>query len=250
MKTQWDYSELAKSYLKRPNYAWPAISSMLKVISQKKSMVACDIGAGVAHLTLELSPFFNTVHAVEPNLEMRKLGIQRTKSLTNVRWFEGTGESTDQKSEQFDICTFGSSFNVCDRVRALNEVKRILKPKGWFVCMWNHRDLKNPIQEEIETIIKSNIEGFGYGRRREDQTDVINQSGFFEDVIRIQADVVHDLDVNEVITAWRSHASLQRQAGDKFEKIISDITAVFTNNHLTKIKIPYTTRIWLAQLRK
>ena len=250
MQTKWDYTELAESYLKRPNYAGSAISAMLKVLSQNKSMTACDIGAGVAHLTLELAPFFSTVHAVEPNLEMRKLGIHRTSELTNVTWFEGTGEATVQKSNQFDLCTFGSSFNVCDRPRALAEVKRILKPNGWFACMWNHRDLSDPIQSSVEEIIKSNIEGYGYGQRREDQTKIINESGFFEDVIRIEADVVYDLSVEEVVTAWRSHASLQRQAGNKFDKIINEIINHFDSNNLQKIKTPYTTRIWIAQLKE
>lgn len=249
MKTKWDYTELAKSYLKRPSYAPSAISTLLKVVSQNSSMSACDVGAGVAHLTLELEPFFNTIHAVEPNDEMRRLGIQRTESLKNIHWFDGTGENTTQESSKFDLCTFGSSFNVCDRMKALVEVKRILKPQGWFACMWNHRDLSDPVQSEIETIIKRNIESFGYGQRREDQTEIINKSNFFDNLIRIQGDVVHNLSVNEVITAWRSHASLQRQAGDKFETIISEITQFFTKNNLKTIRTPYTTRVWLARLK-
>ena len=250
METKWDYTELAESYLTRPNYASIAITTMLKTFSQNNSMTACDIGAGAAHLTLELAPFFSRVNAVEPNLEMKRLGILRTSEFSNVTWFEGTGEATAQKSNQFDVCTFGSSFNVCDRPRALTEVKRILKPNGWFACMWNHRDLSDPIQSSIEEIIKSNIEGYGYGQRREDQTHIINESGFFEDVIRIEADVVYDLSVEEVVTAWKSHASLQRQAGNKFDKIINEIINHFDSNNLQKIKTPYTTRIWIAQLKE
>jgi len=250
MKTKWDYTDLAESYLKRPNYASNAIIAMFKILSQNKSMTACDIGAGVAHLTLELAPFFSAVNAIEPNLEMRRLGIHRTRDQANVTWFEGTGEATAQKANQFDLCTFGSSFNVCDRVRALVEVKRILKPNGWFACMWNHRDLGDPIQSTIEEIIKSNIEEYGYGQRREDQTSIIKESGFFKDIIRIEADVTYDLSVEEVVTAWRSHASLQRQAGQKFNKIINEISNYFESNKCQKIKTPYTTRIWIAQLKE
>jgi ubiquinone/menaquinone biosynthesis C-methylase UbiE len=211
-------------------------------------MSACDIGAGVAHLTLELAPFFKDVHAVEPNFEMRKLGAQKTRDFNNVSWFDGTGETTRQEAGKFDICTFGSSFNVCHREKALEEVNRILKPGGWFACMWNHRDLNDPIQAEIEAIIKSNIDKFGYGARREDQTSVIKNSEYFEDVIRLQGDVVHNLAIDEVITAWRSHASLQRQAGANFEKIISEITNFLKQSKLEVIKTPYTTRIWIAKV--
>ena len=47
--------------------------------------------------------------------------------------------------ESYHMTTFGSSFNVCDRQKALLESKRILVKEGWFACMWNHRDLEDPI---------------------------------------------------------------------------------------------------------
>ena len=53
-----------------------------------------------------------------------------------------------------------------DRTKALKEVYRILKRKCWFAALWNHRDLENPIQMEIEKIIKSNIPNYDYGSRR------------------------------------------------------------------------------------
>ena len=56
--------------------------------------------------------------------------------------------------ESYHMTTFGSSFNVCDRQKALIESKRILVHRGWFACMWNHRDLEDPLQKEIESIIK------------------------------------------------------------------------------------------------
>ena len=48
-------------------------------MSITSEMSACDIGAGVAHLTLKLQPEFSKVYAVEPNDEMRKIGSERTK---------------------------------------------------------------------------------------------------------------------------------------------------------------------------
>ena len=157
MITEWDYTNLAEAYLKRPDYSKDAISSMASKMQLQKSQFACDVGAGVAHLTIPLLQMGLKVNAVEPNDAMRKIGSERTKGINDVSWFEGTGENTNQPDTTFDLVTFGSSFNVVNRERALLEVKRILKPMGWLAVMWNHRDLNDPVQSEIENIIKSNI---------------------------------------------------------------------------------------------
>ncbi len=79
MKTEWDYSDLAKAYLKRPNYSDEAITRMLEITSIGTSANACDVGAGVAHLTIELAKRGLNVIAVEPNDSMRKYGKMRTQ---------------------------------------------------------------------------------------------------------------------------------------------------------------------------
>ena len=145
MRTQWDYTALAHAYLKRPDYADAAIDAMLAIMGARKRDKICDVGAGLAHLTLMLAARDMDVTAVEPNDAMRANGIKRTKELTNVRWHEGIGEQTGQPSRSFDIVTFGSSFNVCDRPAALKESARILRLGGWFACLWNHRQLDDPI---------------------------------------------------------------------------------------------------------
>ena len=247
MKTNWDYTKLAEAYLKRPDYAPSAINKMFEKAKLKKGDLACDVGAGVAHLTLELFNRGLNVTAVEPNNAMRKNGIKRTHNL-NIKWFEGTGENTGIENSKFDIVTFGSSFNVCDRQLALRETLRILKPSGWFACMWNHRDIEtNAIQSKVENIIKKNIKGYGYGTRREDQTEEIEKSKLFGDVIYIEGKVTHNQSIKQQIEAWKSHATLERQAGDKFYKIINEIQEYFLSLRRDFIEIDYTTRVWMAK---
>ncbi|MDE7431716.1 MAG: class I SAM-dependent methyltransferase [Lachnospiraceae bacterium] len=249
MKTEWDYTDLAAAYLKRPDYAQPAIDKMLKTASIKKGDAVCDVGAGAAHLTLKLAKYGLNVCAVEPNDAMRANGIKRTEQYSNVKWFEGVGEHTGMGDKQFDMVTFGSSFNVCDRQKALIETKRILKDGGWFACMWNHRDLDNPLQKEIEDILKVLIEGYQYGTRREDQTEVINQSGLFGEVIRIEGKVVHEILSKDFIEGWKSHGTVQRQSKDKFDLINAEICKIVEAKGQKYIKVPYITRIWMAQLQ-
>jgi SAM-dependent methyltransferase len=247
MKTEWDYTTLANAYLKRPDYSGPAINAMLSIAGLKSGAV-CDVGAGVAHLTLMLAARGFDVTAVEPNNAMRANGIKRTASLPNVRWFEGTGERTGQTGQSFNLVTFGSSFNVCDRQLALKETARILKPNGWFACMWNHRQLDDPIQDRIESIIKALVSGYGYGTRRENQATVIEDSGLFGPVVHVDASVVHEQSIEECVEAWRSHATLARQAGLNFPTVVQAIEDYLKGLGQDTIRIPYFTNIWVAQL--
>lgn len=245
MKTNWDYSELAESYLKRPDYSQQAIDKMLAHMRLSSPAKVCDVGAGVAHLTLELLAKGFEVHAVEPNDNMRAFGQERTAAFPQATWYEGTGEQTGQPDETFDLVTFGSSFNVTDRQVALAETCRILKPHGWFACMWNHRDLTDPIQAKIEALIAERIPGYTYGSRREDQRDVIEASQRFVEVFETEGQVIHHQSRQDCLTAWASHATLQRQAQEKFPLILTAIGNLIAD--IDVLAIPYTTRIWFAQ---
>jgi ubiquinone/menaquinone biosynthesis C-methylase UbiE len=247
MKTNWDYTTLADAYLKRPDYSANAIDAMLSISSVTSGDNVCDVGAGVAHLTLMLASRNLSVIAVEPNDAMRANGIKRTHKFKNVDWFEGTGEDTKQENEKFDLVTFGSSFNVCDRQKALSETIRILKPRGWFACMWNHRQLDDPIQKRIESIIQDHIPEYGYGTRREDQTAVIDESKLFGPVVHLNSRVIHQQSIEECVEAWRSHATLERQAGKVFPTIIDAIESYLLSLKTSNIEIPYSTNIWIAQ---
>lgn len=249
MKTEWDYTDLAEAYLKRPDYAQSAIDRMLAAAGVKKGDAACDVGAGAAHLTLKLAAYGLDVCAVEPNDAMRANGIKRTSQYKNVQWFEGVGEHTGMDDGKFDLVTFGSSFNVCDRQEALKETKRILKPGGWFACMWNHRDLNDPLQKEIEDILKAEIADYSYGTRREDQTDVINQSGLFGEVVYVEGTVVHEILAEDFIEGWKSHGTVQRQSKEKFDLINEKIRRAIEAKEEKYIQVPYTTRIWMARLK-
>ena len=249
MKTEWDYTELADAYLKRADYSDAAIDAMLSIAGVKEGENVCDVGSGVAHLTLMLAARNFNVIAVEPNDAMRANGAKRTKHLKNVQWFEGTGEQTGQGDDQFEIVTFGSSFNVCDRPAALEETARILRPQGLFACMWNHRKLDDPLQSRIEATIKKHLPDYRYGSRREDQTKVIDASSLFGPVLRLNSTTVHQQPIEDCVEAWRSHATLQRQAGSSFHAIVNEIESKLNELESDCIDVPYDTHLWIARLK-
>lgn len=248
MKTEWDYSHLAQAYLQRPDYAESVVSWLLTQ-TNKSTLNICDVGAGTAHLTIPLALRGHYVTSVEPNDEMRKLGQQRTIGLPRVRWHEGVAEKTGQAKGAYDLVTFGSSFNVTDRTAALNETARILKPGGWFFCAWNHRNLNDPLQAAIEQTIRSFVPSYDYGTRREDQRAFLEQSGRFEVVLSCEGYVWHRQSRTQIVEAWRSHATLDRQSGGRFQEVIAAIDSLLKKQGTDEFSIPYVTRAWAGPLK-
>lgn len=243
MQTAWDYTKLAASYIKRPDYSPDVIEHLLG--EMKSVEIVCDVGAGVGHLTRLLRSKNLKVIAVEPNDAMRELGYKRTDS--EVEWVEGLGEETGLETGRFDLVTFGSSFNVTNQQGALRESARILRSGGYFACMWNHRDLSDPIQAGIEKIIHTRLPEYDYGTRRKEQSSVIDSCELFDKSRYFEGHVVHRQRVDDVIEAWRSHATLARQAGGEFPSILLEVENYLRDKNVLSIDVPYVTRMWYAR---
>ena len=244
---QWDYTALADAYVSRPDYADAAIDRCMELTGLAPGARVLDLGAGAGHLTIKLAERGCDVLALEPNEAMRAHGIRRTQRFARVRWVDGVMEGTGEPGESFAACTCGSSFGVADRLATLHEVARLLRDGGWFACLFNHRQLDDPLQKEIEDYIRSCIPDYRYGSRREDQSAIIASSRLFEPATEIAAPVTHRVPVDEWIGAWRSHATLQRQAGDGFTRIVEGIAAIVARACSDCVEVPYVTRGWVAR---
>ena len=104
------------------------------------------------------------------------------------------------------------------------------------------------MQSAIEAIISKFIPRYDYGVRREDQASIINNSGLFQTVLHVHADIIRQQKIEDCLNAWRSHATLKYQAKDKFEPIIEKINSYLQQLNCKFIKIPYRTNIWMARL--
>lgn len=248
-KLDWDYTNLAKAYTNRPDYAAAAIDAVLAVVKPDPDREVLDLGAGAGHLTAELAARGLPVLALEPNADMRAQGMERTRRFGRVRWMDGIMEETGLEEAGYSLATYGSSFGVVDRAVTLREAGRLLTDGGWFVCMFNHRDLDEPLQRRIEELIVERVPTYSYGTRREDQTPVIVASGLFGPVHRFECPIVQRVPAADWVTAWRSHATLKRQAGERFDEIVEGIGELVAATGLEVLPIPYVTRVWLAQRR-
>ena len=64
----------------------------------------------------------------------------------------------------------------------------------------------------------------------------------------IQDKFIVEVSTADFVEAWRSHGTLQRQAGEKFLSIVERIERML--RELETISVPYFTRVWHAKTRK
>lgn len=240
----WDYSALAAHYDNRADYCADTLARVIGLMSLRPGDRVADIGAGTGKLSLPLARTGLAVNAVEPNAAMRSFGIRNGHGL-DITWSEGTGEQTGLSDASVRAAFFGSSFNVVDRPRALAECRRIVAPQGWFCCLWNHRDLEDPLQAAIEAAIHRMVPNYSYGSRRADPTSDLEASGLFDAIHPFEGRFVATMRRDHVIDAWRSHATLERQAGPLFTEVVATIAAILPEAET--VEVPYETRLWAAK---
>ncbi len=247
----WNYTEHARYYNFRPNYDGRAIDILIRYVGADvaDSYRVADIGAGTGNLTILLLDRGLSIFAIEPNDEMRSRGVERTSGYKDVCWIKADGVNTGLKEDSMDWVTFGSSFNVLDRHLALQEAYRVLKKGGFFTCMWNHRDLNDPIQREAEGIIMEFIPEYDRGVRREDQRPIIEEhNDMFRDIFYMEVDFTLERTIDAYLNAWRSvrnrYWDLSTGEG---RRLFEEIAYEMRKRLPERFDIKYTTRAWTAR---
>ena len=206
-----------------------------------------DIGAGTGNLSKMLLERSCKLVSVEPNDAMREEGKKFINS-PDITWVKAVGDETNLDSGVFDGVTFGSSFNVLDRDLAIKEAHRLLKDKGYFACMWNHRDLSDPIQNRVEDIIEDFVPNYDRGTRREDQKPfLLKYKDLFTNILYVEEDFDFFQTKENYINAWKSVSNkywdLETKEGiDLFNKIFDKVKSSLPDD----FNIRYTTRLWIA----
>jgi ubiquinone/menaquinone biosynthesis C-methylase UbiE len=248
VEIKWDYTNLSKRYDKRVDYSEILLSTMIRLLSLPKNSLVVDAGAGTGKLTKFLVKNELNVIAIEPNIKMMELGKRNTKNY-NIKWKKDFAEKMHLKSSSIDAFFMGSSFNVVDREKTLREAHRVLKKEGHFIVIWNNRCFEHEPNKSIESIINNHIKDYNYGMRRLDTqiiSSLISENKLFDEPTILQHKFKQIVNKNDFLQGWYSHATLKRQSGSNFQKIIKEIEKLL-KEYNEKIEIFFNTRIWISK---
>lgn len=150
------FSDRVENYIKfRPGYPDDVITFLRSENLLNDQSVIADIGSGTgisAELFLRNG---NTVYGIEPNKEMREAAELLLQQYGNFKSIAASAESTTLADQSTDLVMAGQAFHWFDKAACKTEFKRILKPSGTVVLMWNDRRTNTtPFLEAYEDCIK------------------------------------------------------------------------------------------------
>jgi len=136
------FSSRVANYVRyRPGYPKEILELLKKECGLTSDSLIADIGSGTgksAELFLENG---NVVIGVEPNAGMRAAAQSTLANYKNFKSVDGIAEATGLTSSTVDFAIAGQAFHWFDPIKSRAEFKRILKPDGWVVLVWNERQV-------------------------------------------------------------------------------------------------------------
>jgi SAM-dependent methyltransferase len=149
------FADRVEHYVRyRPGYPPEVLDLLRAECGLQPSHVVADIASGTGMFTRLLLENGNSVFAVEPNTEMREMGIHQLEHYSRLVSVAGTAEETTLQSASVDFVTAAQAAHWFNLPRARAEFVRILKPGGWCVLIWNERNTdRTPFLRDYEQLL-------------------------------------------------------------------------------------------------
>ena len=225
----------------RPDYPEAAIARIVEKLGLRPGRTVLDLAAGTGKLTRLLVPSGANVVAVEPLPEMR---AELEKRVPAVAVLAGTAERIPLSDRYVGAVTVGSAFHWFDVDRALPEIGRVLAPGGGLAMIWNARDERSGLQQELSEIMRP-LRGHTPERRSRDWRSLLAESGMFEQTERLLFEHEQVVDEDGLVARVLSVSFVGALPADARREIEERVRAL-AHGAEHPIRLPYMTELYLG----
>lgn len=244
------FSNRVADYIKyRPGYPAEIIPFLEQQFGISPADTIADIGTGTgisARMFLEKG---YRVTGVEPNDEMRQAAIEQLKTFERFSITAGTGEHTLLQSGSVNIIIAAQAFHWFNNDDTKTEFKRILRPPGLVVFIWNERMTVSAFEKEYDELIVKHAIDYVKVDHRNIDTESIQQ--FFAPAacgLRI-FDNHQDFDFEGLKGRLLSSSYMPDAAHEGYPAMVSDLRELFDRYQQNDlIRINYETKVYTGQL--
>ena len=245
------FSNRAEDYARyRPGYPREILDLLGKWCQFSPQHVIADVGSGTGLLSQVFLENGNRVLGVEPNAEMRATGEEFLNRYPNFTSVAGSAEATTLADESVDFVAAAQAFHWFALEATRREFRRILKPGGRVVIVWNERLLdETPFLREYEVLLRQF--GTDYARvhesypRNEQMLEFFGQNEFTSHVLPN----FQEFDFAGISGRLRSSSYAPAPGHPRFEPMMAELRKVFDAHQVNgKVRMEYRTRIYTGKL--
>jgi SAM-dependent methyltransferase len=244
------FSNRVANYVKyRPDYPREILRFLQAELNLQADSIIADIGSGTGISTRLFLENGNTVYGVEPNAAMRAAAEEFLKDFPNFKSVDGTSENTGLPENSVDLVTAAQAFHWFDAERARLEFRRILKPSGCVVLIWNERQLDtNEFLREYENFLLEY--GTDYAKVRHDNVSDEKLARFFSGDLKtatFENRQIFDFEGLQGRALSASYMLTERDA--RFEEMTKSLRSLFTKHaENDRISVLYDTNVYYGKL--
>ena len=112
-------------------------NDLINWLAPQKNQKLADIAGGTGDIAHKfLSAGGNSAHIFDINKEMIQVSKQKYRNIRNLEWSIASAEYLPAPDNSFERATMSFGLrNITNRNKSLQEVYRILKPGGRFICL-------------------------------------------------------------------------------------------------------------------
>jgi len=131
---------IEKWFMNRPQHAEKVINlteKLLSFVTVKERQNFLEVGCGNGAVTKHIArKYLLNVTGIDVDPEMIQLAQENIDDVPNIRFLEADVTDLPFHDNEFDIIlSFGVMHHVSNWLGGLKEMERVLKPKGYFICL-------------------------------------------------------------------------------------------------------------------
>jgi SAM-dependent methyltransferase len=155
------FGRAAQEYeLGRPDWPEALLERVIGDFGLGADATVLDLGAGTGKLTRQLAGRFARVLAVEPDGSMRAL---QEELVPEAEALAGSADDVPLADASVDCVFCAEAFHWFASPAVLDELARVLRPRGGLVLLWNvpTREVEPPVPAEADQLVEEAIERGG-----------------------------------------------------------------------------------------
>lgn len=231
----------------RPNYAAELFDYLKNTLRIGEGSVFADIGAGTGIFSEQLLDSGYRVYGVEPNADMRKKAEEKLSGNRKFTAVDGADSNTNLPEQSVDYVAVAQAFHWFNVEAFKKECRRILKPDGKVIIVYNTRDESAACSKALANLHRRYCPDFrGFSKGMNDE----KCRAFFDgrcDVFR--ADNRQRYDRQGYINRVLSSSYSLREGDKRYEEYLAEVNRLFDGfSHDGIMVVPMQTVAYIGRI--